>query len=222
VAASLPHDSDVEMQVAKMFEHAGDYEHALAEYEIVLQHAPRNVAAQKGRGEAAFQLHRYGTAEKYLAAAVRLDPRDEAASRELQIARAVIGVDPFIRRISAAERDRRLKFAFERAGDRLRACGASQGTSQKSDKSKDQAISAQSDQSAEKSQQSGLASLQQEWLALKPKVSRRERMAEPDVASTLMDLVFRIERQSQQNCGEPAEPDQALLLLAQDSDGADR
>ena len=57
---------------------------------------------------------------------------------------------------------------------------------------------------------------------MKSKVSRRGAFFEPDVAESVMDLVFQIELQTQKGCGDPVGLDQALLLLAQDRNGVDR
>jgi len=203
LAASLPPEPDAETRLAKMFERLGDYEHALSEYQTVLEHDRQNAIASAGAGEAAFQLHRYATAEKYLATAVRLDPSNSSVSQQLQTARLILVIDPFVRGISTSERDQRIKISFDRAGARLEECAEKQGTS-------------------DDFSSSGLTSLLQDWTAMKSKVSRWGAFFEPDVAESVMDLVFQIELQTQKGCGDPVGLDQALFLLAQDRNGVDR
>ena len=202
LAASLPPDPELETRLAQMFAGLGDYEHAFSEYETALEHDRQNVAASAGAGEAAFQLHRYGTAEKYLATAVKLDPSNSTVSQQLQTARLILEIDPFVRGISTSERSHRIKISFDRAGARLEECAAKQGTSDDSS--------------------SGSTSLLQDWTAVKAKVSRRGAFFEPDMAESVMDLVFQIELQTQKACGDAVGLDQALLLLAQDRNGVDR
>src|ERR1700686_154549 len=127
LAASLPADPELETRLAQLFERLGDYEHALSEYQTVLEHDRQNAVASAGAGEAAFQLHRYGTAEKYLANAVRLDPSNSSVSQLLQTARLILEIDPFVHGISTSEQDHRIKMSFDRAGARLRECAAKQG-----------------------------------------------------------------------------------------------
>jgi tetratricopeptide (TPR) repeat protein len=203
LAASLPPEPEAETRLAKMFERLGDYQHALSEYQTVLEHDRQNAVALAGAGEAAFQLRRYGTAEKYLATALKLDPSNSSVSQQLQTARLILEIDPFVHGISTSERDQRIKISFDRAGARLRECGEKQVSS-------DDASS------------SGLTSLLQNWTAMKSKVSRRGAFFEPDVAESVMDLVFRIELQTQIGCSDAVGLDQALLLLAQDRNGVDR
>jgi tetratricopeptide (TPR) repeat protein len=201
LAASLPLEPEAETRLAQMFERLGDYEHALSEYQTVLEHDPQNAVALAGAGEAAFQLHRYSTAEKYLATAMKLDPSNSTVSQQLQTARLILEIDPFVRGISTSERSHRIKISFDRAGARLQEC-AKQGTSEDSS--------------------SGSTSLLQDWTARKGKVSRPGAFFEPDMAESVMDLVFQIELQTQKGCGDAASLDQALLLLAQDRNGANQ
>lgn len=208
LAASLPPDPELRSRAAQMFFRAGDYEHALSEYQSALQHDRLNAIAQAGAGEAAFQLRRYTTAEKYLDAALKTDPQNESAAKSLQTAKLVMQIDPFIRRISIAERNHRLQLAFDRAGERLAECTSS--------REPDQPVP------ANQSSSSDISELQQEWIAIKPKISRHHGIAESDSAEQVMDLVFQIEQKTEGICGEPSDLDHALLLLAQDRDGVDQ
>jgi tetratricopeptide (TPR) repeat protein len=231
LAASLPLTPELEIQVAQRFARLKDYEHAFSEYESVAQYDRQNMAAQEGAGEAAFQLHRYSTAQKYLSVAEKGDPRNEPAEQLLKTAGLIIQIDPFIHRISGAERGRRIRLALDRAGERLDHCvgvGMSkQGTSQykgkqASDESKAENKSVVENNEPQDHSSSNFTLLRQNWLALRPTLSRRRASIESDAAEQAMDLVFQIETQMQRDCGEPTDIDQALLLLGQDRDGADR
>jgi len=228
LAASLPPEPELETRLARMYEGLGDYQHALSEYQTVLEHDRQNAVALAGAGDAAFQLHRYGTAEKYLAMAGRLDPSNSSVSQLLQTARLILEIDPFVRGISTSERDQRIKMSFERAGARLRECAAKQGIASDITKGSEETANNKEQENAQKngpsddSTSSGLASLLQDWTAMKGRVSRRGATFEPDVAESVTDLVFQIELETQKGCGDPVGLDQALLLLAQDRNGVNR
>jgi tetratricopeptide (TPR) repeat protein len=227
LAASLPPEPELETRLAQMFERLGDYENALSEYQTVLEHDRQNAVALAGAGEAAFELHRYGTAEKYLATAVKLDPSNSNVSQQLQTARLIFEIDPFVRGISTLERDQRIKMSFDRAGSRLRECAAKRGiagndNAKGSGESADTKGNVAKDGSPDNSSSSELTSLLQDWAAIKGKVSRRGTAFESGIAESVMDLVFRIELQTQKGCSDPVALDQALLLLAQDRNGVDR
>jgi tetratricopeptide (TPR) repeat protein len=228
LAASLPPEPELETRLAQMFESLGDYEHALSEYQTVLEHDRQNAVALAGAGEAAFQLHRYGTAEKYLATAVKLDSSNSSVSQQLQTARLILEIDPFVRGISTSERDQRIKLSFDRAGARLRECVAKQGSAGNTAKGSEETVNKKDQESVPQngspnnSSSSELTSLLQDWTAMKSKVLRRGTKFESDMAESVMDLVFRIELQTQKECGDPVGLDQALFLLAQDRNGVGR
>jgi tetratricopeptide (TPR) repeat protein len=202
---SLPGDPLLRLRVADQFARAQDYSHALAQYQAVLQREHSNAAALLGAGQAAFQLGRYRTAHNYLQAAVNASPPQPQAKALLQTANLILGSDPFRRGISDAERNRRIRGAFNQAGERLDQCALSRGV----DLSGTPASS-------------GLAALKSQWLAMKPKLAHMSRQVESDLPDAIMDLVFQIEQQTQKECGSPEGLDQALLLISRDRAGVDR
>ncbi len=206
LGAELPHDPELHLRVAGLWVRAGDFEHALAEYDRVLQLRHNDPAALFGAGQAAFNLGRYRSAERYLQNVVKLHPEDAAAAQLLELTNLVIDSDPFLERISIPEQERRIRAAFALAGKRLDGCLDTQPKLAADGSSPANAQPASSD----------LASLKTQWTALQPKVDRR---ADPDLLDSAMDLVFQIERQTSNVCGTPAGTDQALLLLSQNSGG---
>ncbi len=228
LAASLPPNPQLEIQVAQRFASLGDYGRAFSEYEAAIHHDRQNAVAQAGAGEAAFQLRQYGTAEKYLSAAVRIDPQNENAQELLKTARLTIQIDPFIHRISSAERTRRIRLAFYRAGQRLESCvntetgpeANSEPSPQKAETQANNTVNQKGSHADNSS--SDLASLHQNWLAMKPHLSRRRTSIDSDEGDQMMDLVFQIEQQIPTSCGAPTDIDQALLLLSQNRDGVDQ
>jgi tetratricopeptide (TPR) repeat protein len=198
------------MPVARMFDSAGDRERALAEYQTVLRRDSQNAAALEGAGQAAFELRRYRTAERYLGEAAKLDPQNAALQQSLESARLILRTDPFIHGLPNGERSSRIRDAFNRAGNLLADCARLHG------------FRFQDNNQPEDPFSSDLISLQKGWSEMKPKFRRRSVSAEPDIADSVMALVFQIEERTQNQCGEPTAIDRALLELALNPQGADQ
>ncbi len=205
VAAALPNDPGLRVRVAQLFAQAQDYEHALAQFQQVLRTDRDNQAAQYGAGQAAFHLGRYRTAQGYLRSAARRDPQNTQAATSLKTATLVLDADPFAPRISDAERSRRVRSAFQTAGERLDSCA----------KAKEIDLSP-------RSPSGGLPALKAQWLEMAPKAGRLRPPRNDGALDEIMDLVFDIEQQTQSTCGTPEGLDQALLLLSQDRNGVER
>lgn len=216
LAASLPHDPPLELRTAELMVQAQDYPNALAEYERVLRTDRENPAALAGAGETAYRAGRYGTARRYLEAAVNANPNDANSRDLLASANLILETDPFARRISDAERDRRLASAFTDAGHRLTSCAQQEGVSLNAVKP------APSSLSPAPAGASPLAALQSRWLATRQDLPKLRYAAENDLPDVIMDLVFSIEQQTAQNCGEPQGVDHALLLISHNRDSADQ
>jgi len=204
MASALPADSSLHLRVADLFARAQDYDHALAQCQEVLRTDHGNQTALYGAAQAAFRLGRYRTAQGYLQSALRADPQNADARQLLETATQVLQSDPFAPRISDAERNRRVRSAFLRAGERLESCAKSQGID----------LSPQSPST-------GLPSLEAQWLELKPKVTRLGS-SNDGLLDQLMNLVYEIEQQTQSVCGPAEGLDRALLLLSQGPAGAER
>jgi tetratricopeptide (TPR) repeat protein len=217
LAQVLPPDPSAHLEVAGRFRQAQDLTNALAQYEIALKLDPKNADALKGSGEAAFQLGRYGTAQKYLRKAVELYPDDEALHQELEMASLVLSTDPFLRRISDAERNRRLVAAFNHAGERLKACGAENRTV-----SRVPAAGSSTETNPSPVSVETMADLWNRWTAAHRDLRRLSSASNRDMPDALMDLVLQIEQQTAQQCGQPAGPDLALLLISRDREAVDQ
>jgi len=216
LAASLPLNPTLELRTAELMEQAQDYSDALAECERVLHIDHANPAALAGAGETAYRAGRYRTAQRYLQVAVNANPKDANLRDLLASTNTILQTNPFARRISDAERNRRLATAFEDAGQRLSSCAQQKGISLTFVKP------AASSLSPPPGSAPPLASLQSRWLATKPDLRRLRYAEENDLPDVIMDLVFTIEQQTAQDCGEPQDVNHALLLIARDRDTADQ
>jgi tetratricopeptide (TPR) repeat protein len=216
LAASLPQDTGLQLRTAELMTQAQDYSDALGEYERVLHTDHGNSGALAGAGETAYRAGMYRTAQHYLQAAVNANPKDSNLRDLLASTNEVLLTNPFARRISDAERNRRLAAAFDEAGERLTSCAQQKGIDLATVKAASSSLSPPS------SGASTLAALQSRWLATKPDIGRLRYAEENDLPDLIMDLVFTIEQQTGQECGEPQGVNHALLLIARGRDTADR
>jgi tetratricopeptide (TPR) repeat protein len=208
LADFLPPDSALHLQAAQLFVQAQDYSGALSEYEKVLHFDRSNPTALAGAGEAAYRAGRYRTAEHYLADAFAANPEDSNSRNLHATAQLILDTDPFVRRISDAERNRRIALDSDSAGKRLTSCAQQKGEDLNTEN--------------QKSSSSPFAALQSHWLAAKRDLPRLRSIGETDVPDTIMDVVFQIEQQTAIDCGEPQGIDEALLLISRNREAADQ
>ena len=187
-------DAQLQKQIGDFFARAGDYQHALAAYIAALKSDRHDPEALTGAGEAAFILQLYAQAQRYLQAAVALNPKDAAGAERLKTTQLVLQMDPYRLPISAAAKSRLVMQAFATAGQRLQACNAPA--------------------SSDIAGASVNSDLSREWTDLKPRVTERNLLRDADIIDSAMDLVFRIERSTSSDCGAPSGPDLALLLIS--------
>lgn len=195
LAENAGEDPTEQERLGSLFLRAGNYEHALAAYQIALKQDPHNPAALAGAGEAAFRLARYPQAQTFLQAAVAANSNDAQSADRLKTTEMVLSMDPYRRPISASQRNRDVFDAFSAAGQRLKSCPVPPSPG------------------------SG-PSLIESWNALKPEISEPGLRRNPDFVDSAMDLAFRIERQTNDLCGAPSGPDLALLLIARLHEGS--
>ena len=223
LAGFLPADPALHLQAARLFGQAKDYPNALAEYEKVLRldrtstdHS--NFTALAGAGEAAYRAGHYRTAAHYFEDVVKADPEDSNSRTLHASATLILEVDPFLRRISDVERNRRIAADFTTAGDRLAICAQQNGVDLQTANT---GATSQPSTSASSSI-SPLIDLQSRWLAAKKDIPRLRVIAETDLPDAIMDVVFQIEQQTAAICGEPEGNDAALLLISHNPEDADQ
>lgn len=199
LSANVGDDPAQQETIADLFVRAGDYEHALASYRLVLRANDHDAAALAGAGYAAFQLGQYPLAQHYLQQAIAATPNDTQSAHLLQTTEMVLRMDPFRRQISTADRDKAVVEAFTAAGERLKSCTLPVTSSPGSGPP---------------------ISLNDEWTAMKPRIGAVRLRHDPDLAENAMDLVFRIEHQTSAVCGAPTGADLALSLIAKLHEGS--
>ena len=195
--ANLGNDPVQQERLGGLFMRAQDYEHALAAYRSSLRSNRRNGAALAGAGWAAYETGQYPLAQKYLEAALMINPNDTQSAARLKTTELILQMDPFQRGLSVAHRNRMVTDAFASAGQRLKSCEGKPGST------------------AAASSQLGLADT---WATLQPRITPRGLESDPDLVESSMDLVFEIERETA-SCGVVSPADQALLLISRLHEG---
>ena len=197
LAAVLPQDAALHTKVAGLFQKAGDYDHALEEYRNALEIDRHENSALVGAGEVAFETADYRTAASYLERAVRAGAADEHDKELLETARLIRSLDPMSPRLSRAETDRRTLSAFETATARLDDCLKAHGLNPKPDQP-----------------QNDLQRLSLRAGELRRNARAAALRRNPDLRVDLMDFVSSVEELTAKQCGAPAGPDLALLLIS--------
>ncbi len=205
LGTELPANPALHAQVGKMFLQVRDYHRALQQFQAALKLKPKIPGAWAGAGEASFELGNYSQAYRYLQKAVSQNPKDLNSAQQLELSKLILSLDPFVRRISQKERSRRTVAAFNQARLRVRQCAQSRG------------LNLQEKQAA-----SPLQSLYAKASKMKGSVNERSLRRNPDMTNKVMDLVFQMERQAEQTCGTPPDPDRALLMIARTRGAAER
>ena len=194
LAANLTPNTGLHTHIGDLFFQAQDYEHALAQYQNALKVNAHDTTALRGIGLAAFELGRYGLAQRYLQTAIAETP-DPVIDDLLKTSKLVLKMDPFIRQIPMSQRHQIVINAFATAGERLNACPLP-ATEQ--------------------------PSLDMRWKVMKPQVTVAGLKKNPDLIDTAMNLVFAIEQAASVKCGEPTGKDRVLLLVSRLHEGGDR
>jgi Tfp pilus assembly protein PilF len=201
--ASPPSDPELRTTMGDLFLKTGDPQDALLQFQGVLKTDPNHVQALLGAAYSYFQLKDFRSSQRYLEQAVKLKPLDADGAELLALAKLVQDHDPYLRNLSEAARRERVSGAYQQAGDRLKSCAASQ----------DIDLNA-SDQT------SALPQLYAEWSSLSAAKGRRTSLRASQ--NDTMELVFRIESETERLCGKPQGLDMALLLIGGPSQGAAR
>ncbi len=119
VANDLPDQLRLYDKVGQLFTRAGDYRHALDQFQHALAVDPADPTALAGAGISAFHLGDFARARTFLRKAPT-DRSDVVHARE--VADLILSKDPLVNRIGNAERRRRLIADIDYVEDRLARC----------------------------------------------------------------------------------------------------
>jgi tetratricopeptide (TPR) repeat protein len=211
--AGLPPDSKLHTRVAQLFLRIGDNRSAESEFLQALKLDRNDEAAAAGAGRASFNLGHYRTAILYLDAALANSSHDQQTRDMLDIARMVLENDPFLRNLSALERQERVAKGYRAATNRLDSCLKAQSGN---------AIAAGTEVRNTQPSVPALQNLVTRERQLRSQMQPAMLMKNPELPSAAMSFVFDVEEQTGQVCGEPSGLDQALLLIGRNREGVER
>lgn len=198
--ADLPRSAVAHVEAARLFLEAGDAQHALKNYDAAIELDKDNVDALTEAGETVFRLGDYPGAERYLRAAVKLNPKIENTRRLLSVTDMVLSRDPLAPNLAMQEERERLLRGLTQATQRL------------------QGYLSQTSDSREVSQ---LNALRAQALAME---SELHSMHPPDSDQIKagVELIYTIEKATSAAGRDPNGLDQVLLLIGQKHSGAQR
>jgi tetratricopeptide (TPR) repeat protein len=202
IAAGLPADPALHIQVGKLMLGNSDFAHALSEFRTALEVGRAQPEALEGAGEASFQLGDYPTAVRYLEQAIRNKTSKPTARQLLEISQAVLNLDPFDSRLGASERARRASRSLALAIARLDSC------------------TGRNIQDRTATLPADLQNLYSQARKMQAQGSINSLQRHPEEIGPLMDLVANLETAAVKSCGESSEAaDRALLLIARQRGG---
>ena len=185
LAADMPDELGLHLEMGQLFADAGDQPHALEQFQRALQQDPDNRAALAGAGLAAFHAGDYATARSLLR---RLPPDADDARAVRELAELVLSKDPLATRIGSTERRQRLVGDIEYVDQRIGACNENGNGS-------DASTALADDAEAFKAQLAKPGALEQ------------------DTVEAGVDLIERVEAEIARRCGPITPLDQALALI---------
>jgi hypothetical protein len=187
--ASAPPDRVDVLEMARLFDAAGDSRRALGLYRDLLRTSPRHAAALAGAGAAALASGEDAAAVRYLEQAVAAGDQSARTRTLLETASLVGAFDPLLARLSAGERRRRLTAGITRVRERRTACGAA----------------------ADDPDREALVAALDRWHT--SLTAERTPSSGDDLLDGL-ELVARAEAWLDTRCGESSPLDQALQMIA--------
>lgn len=187
LSGNLPDDVESQTEAGQLFLDAGEPRRGLDRFRQALSIDPRHRPALAGAGEAAFDVGDYTSAQRYLRAV------GSPSSRVLElraITDLVLTQDPLRPGLSLRQRQERLMRGLERALEALDDCVTRQQPSNPA-----------------------FGSLRAEASTLEPELALGRLRRAPESIDTGLNLVYRIEQQTVDTCGQGSAFDRALLLI---------
>jgi len=204
LAAVLPRDTTWHARVADLFMSADDLPRAFAEYRTALEIDRHNPQAVLGAGEVAYRMEDFRQALPYLERAARLENASRRAKDLLETTRLIVSLDPYERRLTRAEANRRTLDGFETASARLEKCAKSSSSSGQAPPPF-----------------LGLSDLSERVRRLRHRARPGVLDRNPQVRAELIELISEIEEQTARTCGAPSGPNLALLLISRKHGGSE-
>jgi tetratricopeptide (TPR) repeat protein len=187
LSGNLPDDVQSQTEAGQLFLDAGEPRRGLDRFRQALRIDPKNAMALAGAGEAAFETGDYTSAQRYLGA---VDSPSARVSELRSVTDLVLTRDPLRRGLSLRQRQDRVMAGFRRALAALDDCVA-----------------------RHPSASSSFAALRAEAGALEPELALERLRRTPESTDSALTLIYRIEQQTAETCGQGSPFDRALLLI---------
>ncbi len=123
----LPNDMEGRKRIARMLLTYGAPGQAAETYRDILRQNNQDAQAWAGLGEAELKQGRYLDAQAAFRRAARRSPGDESIRRRLDLADAIVGLDPTLRKLSPSERFKRSRTLLSMTLAALDECLAARG-----------------------------------------------------------------------------------------------
>lgn len=203
LSAELPQDADLFLRTGRLCLQAQDYARAYEMFTAAARLRPGNAEALRGAGEAAFQRGHYLTAQTQLRRAGPVG-EDARADQMLRLATLVLENDPYQRRTSAAERNKRAVRLFHRSLERLEGCLRARGATDGSGEA-----------------QTRLQELQTRAQQAAKSATEARLRRDSDGREGILEFAFEMQKAAERDCGGGEALDHALLLIARSREGAE-
>jgi tetratricopeptide (TPR) repeat protein len=187
LSGNLPDDVKSQTEAGQLFLDAGEPDRGLDRFRQALRLDPHNASALAGAGEAAFDAGDYSSAQRYLRA---VDSPSARVSDLRSVTDQVLARDPLRPGLSWRQRQGRLMAGFRRALEALDGCVTRKPAAN-----------------------SAFDSLRAEAGALAPALTAEGLRRRPESIDTALNLIYRIEQQAVDTCGQGSAFDRALLLI---------
>jgi len=204
-AGNAPDDVNIELQVAGMQEKAQDPANALHLYQKALQHRPARLEALEGASRAASAHNRFLLAKEYLERTLNhADFEKQPAEVQAQFRNMLSDADHILLlypgpELSVRARAERILADRKIAQERLADCLISKSTVPPA-----------------------LQTLADQWRQLPSTLRLTQLEQDPELEETIMQLVYRTEQITSQQCGAPTGNDALLLKMSQAPEAIER
>jgi tetratricopeptide (TPR) repeat protein len=187
LSGNLPDDVKSQTEAGQLFLDAGEPRRGLDRFRQALRIDPENAAAIAGAGEAAFEAGDYTSARRYLRT---VDSPSAHVSDLRSVTDLVLTRDPLRPGLSLRQQGDRVMAGFRRALEALDDCVTKRPAANDS-----------------------FDSLRAEAGALEPKMTPERLRRTPESIDAALNLIYRIEQQTVDTCGQGSAFDRALLLI---------
>ncbi len=204
------HGAPLHEQTGDLFRQAGDLTRGLDEFQRAMESQRPPLGAIRGAGLAAYQMGDFPLAERYLDRAHREKRDNPEMDAALDTTRLILAWDPEAPRLTDAQRLARVRHDLAQAISRVESCAKSSGVELPNITASRETGKGQTAAAVEKTD---LAAQYAQAKRLQAGLAGRNLARHPEELNEASNLIFAIETDAAQKCGEPTGLDEALEIL---------